>query len=73
MSSVYKIETYCESSAMMVESFIVSMGGKCVVQGSAVVTDYGFNSYHSLELLPFISVINDNVTDVDMNRWAEAC
>jgi hypothetical protein len=73
MSSIYKIETYCESSAIMVESFINSMGGKCLVQGSAVITDYTFKSDSSLQLLPFISLINDQVTDLDMNHWSKTC
>lgn len=71
MSNVYKIETQSEVCAGMVEGFIAGMGGKCLVQGSAVITDYPFDSYSALWLLPFISSTNDQITQNDIESWAD--
>ncbi|WED22313.1 hypothetical protein L3Q72_02605 [Vibrio sp. JC009] len=69
MNDIYKIETYSDSCANEVSDFIVNMGGQCVVQGWAVITDYTFNSPACTQLLSVISSISDNVSDTDMQHW----
>ncbi|WED24112.1 hypothetical protein L3Q72_23055 [Vibrio sp. JC009] len=71
MSNIYKIETYCGSAAKVVANFIEGMNGKSLVQGSAVVTDFNFETDVSLTLLPFITLINDRVTDMDRDLWSK--
>lgn len=69
MSDLYKIETYSESCAQKIASYILAMGGRCVVQGWAVITNYCFSSQHSVHLLPIVSHISADLSDSDMRCW----
>ncbi|WP_375752746.1 hypothetical protein [Vibrio sp. HN007] len=70
MSDIYKIETYSESCAGQIAGYINNNGGACVVLGWSIVTDYVFNSQQSLELLPSISCISDDVSEHDIYCWS---
>ncbi|WP_375750050.1 hypothetical protein [Vibrio sp. HN007] len=70
MNSVYKIETSSASSATMVYRFIQSHGGECLRRGSAVITDYTFNRGYPPSLISHISLISDQLTGNDYQRWA---
>jgi hypothetical protein len=69
MNDLYKIETYSESCAQKIASFIMAMGGKCVVQGWAVITDHCFSSAHSVHLVPIVSRISADLSDSDLHCW----
>ncbi|WED22315.1 hypothetical protein L3Q72_02615 [Vibrio sp. JC009] len=69
MNGIYKIETYSESCADKISGYILKMGGRCVVQGWAVITDHCFSSQNSLSLLPDISRISDDVSESDLHNW----
>lgn len=69
MSDLYKIETYSESCAQKIASYILAMGGKCVVQGWAVITDHCFSSRHTVHLVPIVSRISADLSECDLNCW----
>lgn len=71
MNGIYKIETYNEVNAAKIASYITQAGGRCIVQGWAVITDYSFNAASSLQLLPLISYISQNISEADYSRWQE--
>lgn len=70
MSSVYKIETISASSATLIYRFIQSHGGECLRRGSAVITDYGFDSGYPPSLMSHVSVISDQLSGNDYQNWA---
>ncbi|MDG3086238.1 hypothetical protein P7F88_09030 [Vibrio hannami] len=69
MSAVYKIETYSKECAQEISSFIAEREGDCLVHGWAIITDYCFSSQQSLDLLPLISSITDNMSEYDLHRF----
>lgn len=71
MQSIYKIETHSDSSANEVYSYIVENGGRCLIQGWAVITDFIFSSEPSQDLLSFISATNKNISESDINLLQE--
>lgn len=72
MNGIYKIETYSDSAVNDITRFISRKGGRYVVQGWAIITDYSFNSPESLSLLSYISGISDNISDADIYTWSNA-
>ncbi|MDG3084924.1 hypothetical protein P7F88_01985 [Vibrio hannami] len=72
MSNVYKIEALNEHYANMIHAFIDGLGGKCIVQGSAIITDYPFETNNALWLLPLISGTHDQLTESDFSCWTGA-
>jgi hypothetical protein len=69
MNDIYKIETYSDMSAANIASFITRVGGRCIVQGWAVITDFTFSSSACTQLLPLISSISEDVSDADRYYW----
>lgn len=69
MSNVYKIETYSKECAQQVSEYITQHQGDCLIHGWAIITDYPFSSQQSLELLPLISSIADNMSEYDLHRF----
>jgi hypothetical protein len=71
MSNIYKIETYCESSNQQLADFIAKSGGKCIVRGWAVITDYVFNEAETKKAIHLVARITDSLTDDDHYSWSQ--
>ncbi|WED23727.1 hypothetical protein L3Q72_21050 [Vibrio sp. JC009] len=69
MSVVYKIETHSKECARQISDYILERDGCCLVHGWAIITDYSFTSQKSLDLMPLISSITDEMSEYDIHRF----
>ena len=63
---LYKIETCSDENAELVASHIRANQGKCIILGSAIVTNYVFESECCLCL---VGTVTDQLTEYDIDRF----
>ncbi len=72
MSSIYKIETYCEACVKQITDCIEKAGGKSVTLGWAVITNHIFDSQQTDALMHLISRITDELSERDRHSWLKS-
>lgn len=72
MNSLYKIETFCESSVKQLADSITKSGGQCVIRGWAVISDHVFSESQSDTVFHLVARITDVLTDDDIYFWSNA-
>ncbi len=70
----YKIECYSKTGVNIVSNLINASGGRCAVEGLAIVTDYSFNKDQSSLAIKYIGKLLplEDLTDVDLMEF-EKC
>ncbi len=69
MSSLYKIETYCEEAVKQIADCIEKSGGKCVTLGWALITDHIFTVQQTDAIMHLVSRTTDQLSEGDLNSW----
>lgn len=67
----YKIECYDKTGVNIVNNLICANGGKSVVEGLAIVTDYSFNEEQTHMVIGCIGALHpsEDLTDTDLREF----
>lgn len=64
--NVYKIECFTDTGVNVVSEVIKNAGGKCVVEGLAIVTDHAFSESELNEVRHCVGNTSSDITQTDV-------